>query len=287
MTWRYIILIYLFLSLLLTAGCTEKNTTTTETKNVQRTAPVDEFVVAGSGANLHVTAKLAEAYCAKTGINILVPGSIGSDGAINAVQSGSLEMGLISRPLTLNESATGLKELPYARVAIVFASHINASNSGFSAAEIIEILAGSKTTWSDGTKIHVFIRQIKESSNLVLNDTLPGYKEALFDAYESKRWQIVYRDSDMSEIFKQTKGAFGVSIGTEVAKENSQIKALDYNGISPTTANIRNGSYKLTEDLSFVYKDPLSSRASKFLEYVFSEEGQRILDKWGTSPLGR
>jgi len=105
--------------------------------------------------------------------------------------------------------------------------------------------------------------------------------------YESHRWKIVYRDKDMSEILHQTKGAFGITVATEIAKENSKIKPLDYNGISPTTENVRNGSYILTEDLSFVYKDPLSSRTSEFFDYVFSAEGQHILNNWGASPLGR
>lgn len=287
MVLRYIILLCLFLTLLLALGCSEKHTTWEKANNVQTTVPSDQFLLAGSGTNLPVSTKLAEAYYAKTGVKIHVPGSIGSDGAINAVESGSLELGLTSRPLTPIERASGLKELPYARVAIVFASHIGAPDSGFSASEIIDILKGSKTTWSDGTKIHVFIRQSNESANLVLYDALPSYKETLFDAFKTHRWQILYRDNDMSEILNQTKGAFGLTVATAVAQENSQIKPLAYDGISPTTENIRNGSYKLIENLCFIYKDPLSDRASKFLEYVFSEEGQRILDKSGTSPLGR
>lgn len=284
---RSMMLTCLFLAFLLILGCSEKNIPTQGTSKIETLGPYDEFSIAGSGANLHVTEKLAEAYSKKTGLKIHIPGSIGSDGAINAVQSGHLELGLISRPLTPSACALGLKELPYARVAIVFASHIDAPNVGFSSAEIIDILKGTKTTWSDGTRMHILVRQEKESANLVLYDALPGYKEALFDAYENHRWQIVYRDRDMSEILKEQKGAFGLTITTELAKEYPKIKPLDYNGIAPTTENIRNGTYTLTENLSFVYKDPLSNRASTFLDYVFSEEGRSILDKWGTSPLGR
>ncbi len=272
--------------LLLTFGCSEKGVTTSPPppKTISATTP---FVIAGSGTNLPVTSKLAEGYYEKTGIKIDIPGSIGSDGAINAVKSGNLELGLISKHLTTTDQTAGLKERPYAQVAVVLGAHIQVPDSNLSDADIIAIIQGTKTTWSDGSKIHVFLRQNNDSSNLPLYEVVPGYKEALLNAYENHRWQIVYRDSDMSEALKENKGAFGITVSTEIAKEGIQTKALHYNGISPTTENIRNGSYPLTENLSFIYQEPLSDRASKFLAYAFSEEGQQILNKWGSSPIGR
>lgn len=270
---------------LLSLGCSEKSITTTDTMHSQNSAT--PFVIAGSGTNLPITGKLAEAYYAKTGIKIDVPGSIGSDGAINAVKSGSLELGLVSKHLSSIDRAAGLKELPYARVAIVFGAHVNVSDANLCDSDIISIIKGSKTTWSDGSKIHVFIRQNKDSSNLALYDIVPGYKESLLDAYEHQRWQIIYSDSDMSEAIKENNGAFGLTASTEISKKGAKTKPLYYNGISPTIENIRNGTYPLTEDLSFIYKEPLSSRATNFLDYVFSDEGQNILDKWGSSPIGR
>ena len=286
MNLRLISIACLLLISALTMGCSERSrsatTNTSQSQNINTS-----FVIAGSGTNLPVTAKLAEGYYDKTGIRIDVPGSIGSDGAINAVKSGSLELGLISKHLTSNEHTAGLKEIPYAKVAVVFGSHINTPDSTISDADIISIIKGSKTTWSNGTKIHVFLRQNNDSSNLALFNVVPGYREALMDAYEQQRWQIIYRDSDMSEVLKENKGAFGLTVSTEIAKEGVKTKPLDYNGISPTTENIRNGTYKLTEDLSFIYKDTLSNRAADFLEYVFSNEGQEILEKWGSSPIRR
>ncbi|WP_040763079.1 substrate-binding domain-containing protein [Sporomusa ovata] len=70
----------------------------------------DRFIVAGSGTNLPITMKLAEAYKRKNNINIEVPNSIGSDGAVKAVQDGTLKLGLMSRPLTDEEKAVGLHQ---------------------------------------------------------------------------------------------------------------------------------------------------------------------------------
>ena len=284
---RHTSLLCLLVMLLLTIGCSEKNSDSLTTKVAQSSFSPDKFIIAGSGTNLVVTAKLAAAYTAKTGIPIEVPGSIGSDGAIHAVTSESLELGLISKHLTANKQTDGLKELPYARVGIVFGTHKQVPDASLSTTEIIDILNGSKTTWSDGTKIVVFVREPNDSSTQILYTLIPGYQEAMLDAYKSRRWEIVYRDSDMTEAIGQTKGAFGLTSMTEIQQERSNNKALAYNGFIPTPENISNGNYTLTKELSFIYKNQLSARAAKFLDFVFSTEGKTIIDRWGAIPLER
>jgi phosphate transport system substrate-binding protein len=284
---RYASLLCLFVMLLIAMGCGEKKSDTAMTKVALCSFSSDKFIIAGSGTNLAVTGKLAAAYTVKTGIQLEVPGSIGSDGAINAVRSEKLELGLISKHLTAQEQADGLKELPYARVGIVFGVHKDVPDISLSTTEIIDILNGSKTNWSDGTKICVFVREPNDSSTQSLYTLIPDYKEAMLDAYQNRRWEIVYRDSDMTEAIGQTKGAFGLTAMTEIQKESSNNKAIAYNGFTPTPENIRNGNYTLTKELSFVYKNQLSARATKFIDFVFSAEGKTIISKWGAIPLER
>jgi phosphate transport system substrate-binding protein len=284
---RFILIACALLTLFLALGCNEINVSPIDSNHSQIQFVDTPFVMAGSGSNLPVTAKLAEAYYLKTGIKIDVPGSIGSDGAINAVKNGSMELGLISKHLTAAELADGLKELPYAQVAVVFGAHLTAPDSNLSDSDIIAIVNGSKRAWADGTPIQLFLRQNNDSSNLALYDVIPGYKEALMDAYDKQLWQIIYRDSDMSEAIKDNKGALGLTVSTEIAKDGAKTKPLAYNGIAPTNENISNGTYKLIENLSFIYKGSLSKRAVDFMDYVFSGDGQSILEKWGSSPIRR
>jgi len=279
-------IICLLLILLLISGCGEKKPFQTETKPSPNLVMQDKFILAGSGSNIPVTAKLAESYHTKTGITVEVPGSIGSDGAINAVKSGQLELGLISRHLTSEECALGLKELPYTRVAIVFGVHRDVPDTGLSTSEIIGILKGTKTTWSNNAKIYVFVREPKDSSNLVLYQQIPGFKDVLFGSYADRRWEVLYSDGAMADTLRNTKNSFGVVNTTDIATVDS-IKALDFNGVSPTPKNVLSGDYNLVKELSFVYKNQLSVRSVNFLDFVFSPEGEQILMKWGAVPLGR
>lgn len=229
---------------------------------------------------------MVEGYNTKSKVKIELPSSIGSDGAINAVKSGKIELGLISRHLTAAECELGLKEVPYARVAVIFGVHRDVVDTEISSSSIIDIVKGSKSTWSNGSKIYVFVRERNDSSNLVLYDKIPGFKDALFESYHQRRWEVFYRDSDMADALQKTKGSLGVVNTTDLAANHS-IKALDFDGVAPTQNNVLSGEYKLVKDLSFVYKDQISSRSAEFLGFVFSPEGQQILAKWGAVPSGR
>ena len=280
-------IIFLCGSLLLMAGCGNQAREAQPMNAEQATVLSQNFTIAGSGSNLAVTTKLAEAYKAKTGIDIQMPTSIGSGGAINAVQAGSLELGMISRPLTAEERGAGLQELPYTRVAVAFAANASAPDTNLSTTEVIEILKGTKTTWSDGTKIFVHVREPKDSSNLILYDLMPAYNDTLFNAYQNKRWEVLYRDSDMAAALANTKGAFGLITSADAVVNKPQIKVLSLDGVEPTVGNIHSGKYKAVKELSFVCKGKQSDRVASFLAFVYSPEAQRLLNEWGGFPIER
>lgn len=184
MHFRIVLIIGLLGVFFFSAGCNKKTANPTTISPDSRSPANAELIIAGSGSNLLVTEKLAHAYKQKTGVTVHIPASIGSSGAVNAVQTGILELGLISRPLTDKERDAGLREVPYARVAVILGASNSAPDSEISSPEVVQILNGTKTTWSNGTKIFVQVREDKDSSNLILFDQIPGYKTALFNSYQ-------------------------------------------------------------------------------------------------------
>lgn len=284
---RYLVILCLFASLVLALGCGKNAAVAPEAKTAQPIEASNKFTIAGSGSNIPVTKKLAEAYYAKTGVVIDIPGGIGNDGAIDALKTGDIDLSILSRPLTAAELSAGLKAIPYARVGIVLAAHAGVPDTNFSTTDIVDILKGAKTTWVDGTTIYVFVRQTTEPANQIFSALLPGYKEALSEANRNHRWELIYLDSDMAYTIGKTKGSLGITNTTYVATMRPNIKPLGLNGIVPTLENIRTGYYKPVKDLSFVYKGSPSSQATKFLEFVFTDEGRETLTNWGAVPLER
>ena len=60
---------------------------------------------------------------------------------------------------------------------------------------------------------------------------------------------------------------------------NSSVKALKIDGAQASVANINNGSYKVSRPFNIAVKDNLSEVVQDFLGYVFSAEGQKIVEK--------
>ncbi len=239
--------------------------------------PVSQrFILAGSGTNLPITEKLAEAYKKKTGTPVEVAKSIGSDGAVKAVGDGTLVLGLLSRPLTETEKSAGLRTLPYAKVGIVFAVHPSVPENNVTFEDILAIHRGEKTLWADNKRILVLIRGMHDSSNQILFGHIPGFAKEIQDSLEQKRWLVMYHDIDMATALRTKEGSFGHTDTTEI-KVRGGIKALAVNGIEPTADNMRTGKYPLVKELTFVYKGELSPQSKAFIDFVRSSAGEAII----------
>ena len=89
----------------------------------------------------------------------------------------------------------------------------------------------------------------------------------------------------MNQQLTKTPYAIGLSEMGMIAIEQLPIKALSFNGVSPTPENIKNGSYPLVKTLSFVFlKENLPGVARTFLDFVQSKKGEEILRANGYLP---
>ncbi len=60
---------------------------------------------------------------------------------------------------------------------------------------------------------------------------------------------------------------------------NSSVKALKIDGAAASVENINNGSYKVSRPFNIAVKDDLSDLAQDFVNFIFSDEGQKIVEK--------
>ncbi len=245
------------------------------------------ITAAGSGANLGITRLLAQAFSKQNqNITIDIPGSIGTQGAITAVADGAIALGLISRSLKEDEKELGIAEQPYARVAIIVGAHFEVREETITSRELIEIFKGTKTTWKDGNLIIVQAREKSDSGFLVLQNTIPGFKEVYAESHQAKRWTLYFNDQEANRALSNTPCAIGVTDLGMVATEYLNVKALKLDGIAPDQKNVINGTYPLSRRLSFIYRpETLSDGAKRFLGFTASETGRGILQANGYTPL--
>lgn len=245
------------------------------------------LVVAGSGTNLPVIWLLAQAFQhSHPRDNIYIPASIGSGGAIRAAARGMVDIGLISRDLQGTERGLGLTVAPYARTAAVVAVHPSVKENDITFDEINAIYQGAKGRWQDGNKIVVLTREPEDSTIVLMEKKIPGFKDIYERSQRASRWKTTQTDQEMNEALVATPYAIGLSDFGAITADKLPIKALRVNGIAPTPENIRNGSYPFIKPLSFVYrKENLSPAARAFLEFVGSSHGQKILKAYGYQPI--
>lgn len=219
-------------------------------------------------------------------ITITIPGSIGTQGAVAAVVDGAIALGLISRPLKDEEKAKGLVEKPYARVAMVFAANQTVSDSDISTEDVFAILRGSKSHWQDGKEIVVHVREKFDSGFQILGKAIAGFNDVFWESLDAKRWTVAYTDQDANRMLATTPYAFGVTDHGMIATEHLPIKVLRFNGALPGIATLKDGTYPLTRQLSFIYReDKITKEVIEFMDFVFSANGGRILEKHNYLPL--
>ena len=240
-----------------------------------------ELIFAGSGVNLEITRILAKQF-QKTHpkIKINVPASIGSKGAIQAVVDRVITVGMISRPLKEKEKKLGLTIIPFARTSLAVAVHPSVSDSNITSTQLNDIYQGKQSQWLDGKEIIVLTREPGDSSILILEDKISGFKQIYADSQMCDRWATLYHDQAMNEQIEKTPLALGLAdVGTITSeKKLSSIKIIKFNGIAPTIENVAKGKYPLVKNLYFVLpQKQISANAQEFISFVQSKEGAEIL----------
>lgn len=62
---------------------------------------------------------------------------------------------------------------------------------------------------------------------------------------------------------------------------NNTIKALEIDGIKPTAATIKNGTYKISRPFNIVTKGQAAGLAKDFIDFILSADGQAVVVKGG------
>ncbi len=272
--------------LILLTGCSAPTRPALPTEAQQATR--EGFVIAGSGVNLPLMRKLAIAYEARRPAEkIEIPDSIGSAGAIKAIMDKGINLGLISRPLQEKEKAAGLKQIQYARSAVIIAVHPSAPVDNITVADLLAIYRGSKRQWPDGKNIIPHLMYKEDAVNGVLAEQIKEFSGVIDEALRNNYWKIHYNDLSMARAIVAIPGSIGFSDSSWSSSSQEKMKALQLDGFSPTPANILSGEYRLERGMYFVYQEPMAPRVKDFFAFVFSPEGQQIIQMAEIIPVPR
>ncbi|GAL03043.1 phosphate ABC transporter periplasmic phosphate-binding protein PstS [Photobacterium aphoticum] len=66
---------------------------------------------------------------------------------------------------------------------------------------------------------------------------------------------------------------------------DDSVKALSFDGVAPTLDNLESGDYKISRPFLMLYKPKKVAKPAKaFMDYVTSENGQTLVEKYNYMP---
>lgn len=248
--------------------------------------PLGVLHLAGSGSNIPLTRALADSFHARhPDAHVVVFDGIGDAGGVLAAYDDVIDLGLVSRPLTDQEAALGLFVTPYARVPVVVAVHLDVPDQSLTVPELVDIYAGRKTAWRDGTPIVVLQRPRGDASHLAVASASPEFAAANEAAFRESRWRVVDSDQAMQEALSLTPGAVGLFDLGVITLQRLPVRPLAIDDIPASEASVQSGRYPFAKDLAFVSVEEPGGLVGDLLRHVNEGDSRRMMRSSGYIPL--
>ena len=251
------------------------------------TSGAETVVLDGSTGMLPLASALAKAYQQKFSDPQLELGKgLGTGARLRALAEGKIHIALASHGIAADDIRKGnLKVLDAAKGAIVFAVNSSVPLSRITDSQVCDIYGGKIRNWESlaslSTPIAVLTRPPTEVDPEVIRAKIGCFK----DLKEVETARVMARGGDMAKALTETPYSIGMTSMTVVEQSGGKVKALVLNEVAPVPENVRNGRYFLTRDFLFVTKADPTVAVKKFLDYVLSPEGDRVISDNGAVPL--
>ncbi|MBU0475799.1 MAG: phosphate ABC transporter substrate-binding protein [Bacteroidetes bacterium] len=247
---------------------------------------VDAIIIKGSDTMLQLTQKLADTFSENNPNTKFQIYGGGTETGIEELLSGRIDICNASRNLTPLEAknladyygSIGMYYL-IAKDAISIYANIESPINNLSMEELNKILTGQYSNLDSLNlgkgKIVLAIRDSDSGTRKFLQDLVLPNNEF------SKTAKAFATTEEIIAFIQENKN--GISFGgIGLAKG---IKLISINGIEPNSKNTKNDSYPLTRYLHFFTTKSPSGKVKKFIDWVLSPEGQKVVKEEGFVPL--
>ena len=243
----------------------------------------ETLTIGGSGAGL-ATMRLLSIEFAKLApaTSVVVLPDLGTGGALKALRAGAIDIAIASRELKADEAAHDMVVMPYGKTPFVFVTSKAGMPGIKSPTELAEAIAGRRA-WPDGSPIRIVMQHSKDGDTLLLESLSPEMKQAVRELY-TRPGIIVMASSELAaDAVERTPGSLGTSTMALVLASKRKLYILPYKGVAPSPRTMANGSYPFSRTMYLVHKIGHKASSQRFLDFVASPAGQKILVSMGHS----
>ena len=262
------------MALSLFAGCGQK-------ANDNGTTTGGTVATDGSTSMEKVIGALGESFMEANSGTTFTYNPTGSGSGIQAVSEGRCDIGLSSRALKDDEKASGLKETIVALDGIAIIVNPQNPVKDLSLEQIAKIYTGEITNWKDvGGEDAEIVRIGREAGS----GTRDGF-ESITETKDACQYrQELTSTGDVITTVSQNPNAIGYA---SLAAIKDSVKALTVNGVAPTEATVKDGTYLVQRPFVLVTKEgaALSETAQKFFDFATSADAASIISAAGAVPV--
>ena len=282
------ILLSLTMALSLLAGCGAKKETqqSAETNNTQTEQPAQTKLsgavsLNGSTSMEKVVGVLGEQFMAdNSGVSVTYDAT-GSGAGIEAASNGSADIGLSSRALKDEETASGLVGTTVALDGI--AVIVNPANkvADLTVEQIAKIFTGEITDWSELGGDAGTISCIGREAG---SGTRDGFESITKTKDACKMDQELTSTGAVIEAVAGNPNAIGYA---SLSALKDTVKAVTVGGVACTEDTVLDGSYAIQRPFVFVTKDSaaLSAQAQAFFDFATSAAANDLIRAAGAVPV--
>lgn len=248
----------------------------------------ETLTIGGNGGALGTMKRLGRAFeTTQPGIAVVVLPSLGTSGGIKAVAKGAIDIGLSGRALTDDERKLELVVTECAKTPLVFAVRADNPLSDLGKDEYLRVLKGAAGARLQGRPMRPILRPRNDAETILIGKHFPEIGAAIEGILSSRiDATVALTSQEAANLIERIPGAIGFSPLSLIRSEQRQMKALSFEGVAPSAANTANGSYPLVMELSLVTRPNPPERVRKFIEFVASEPGKKLLEESGNFTNG-
>ena len=257
--------------------------------------------VKGSDTMVMLTQALAEAYQKANANNFVTVSGGGSGVGIAALLNKSIDIATSSRPMTAAELETAkkngvaAKEVKVALDGVCIIIHKSNGVKNLTTQQLADIYTGKITNWKQvgGKDLKIVALSRDKSSGtyaFMLEHILRGGNSKGTEEYAKSVLMLASSNAIATEVAKN-KAAIGyVGLGYADLKKHNEI-AIAAKGstkyILPSAKTILDNSYPISRPLFFYLKENNNAAANKFVDYVLSAAGQKIVEAQEFVPINK
>jgi len=245
----------------------------------QEPAERSRITVSGSGTTLPLVKLLVSTYPDRSVKFEFLPG-MHSAAAIEGVESGSVDIGLVSRDLTDEERALGLTYTLLSNDALVIAVHPSVGIQELTTEQVRDIYSGRFGNWKElgGADLPIVVldRNEDESAKIVFREHVLGSSLEVTSSAA-----VLAFEPEMISALSSTPGAVGYfSLGAAV-HQRVPVDVVALDGVKPSVETVRSGEYRMVRPLGIVTRPDADTAVRAFVQWVVGPEARVAMEREG------